>query len=65
MGGEAVAAAIERCDGQRDAFAGGGRQPSLAERAEQAEISFQGRGTLRGKAEQVRNGTELLADLLQ
>ena len=62
VGRQAIAAAVELGDGERDALARRRRQSTLVQRAGEAEIAFQRGGAVRDEAEQVRHDAELLFD---
>ena len=65
MRGQAVVAAVDFGDGQRDALAGRGLERTLGQRAVEAEIAFQRGRAGADQAEQVRHRADLLLDGLQ
>jgi hypothetical protein len=62
---EAIVAAIDLGDGQRDPLAGLGRQGALGQRARQREIALERLRAGGDEAEQVRCRAELLDDGFQ
>lgn len=64
MGGKAVVAAIDFCDGQRDPLAGPGVKRAFRKRAVEAQISFQRSGRIADDAEKVGHHAKLFLDSL-